>query len=137
MRHDRLFISDTGWNTYEEIDVGGPGANFGWPYYEGADGGRWLPRNNQYASTLPNSAAFYAAVDNGEGHDHGSVPRIRFIKHRCRAISSTWIVGGAGYLDGARYPDSLRKQLSIHQLRPRPHLLGRRKRPAGTFLPVD
>ena len=35
----RLFIADTGWNSWEEIDSGGPGANFGWPFYEGGDGG--------------------------------------------------------------------------------------------------
>ena len=35
----RLFIADTGWNSWEEIDSGGPGANFGWPFFEGDDGG--------------------------------------------------------------------------------------------------
>ena len=103
--NDRLFISDTGWNTCEEIDVGEAGANFGWPYFEGGDGGM-LPRNNQYASILPDSADFYAAVDSGEititapfrafAHQ-GSLPGYQF----------NVIVGGAGYLDGERYPDSL------------------------------
>lgn len=32
----RLFVTNTGWNSWEAIDIGGPGANFGWPFYEGA-----------------------------------------------------------------------------------------------------
>lgn len=34
----RLFIGDVGWTTWEEINTGDPGANFGWPYYEGGQG---------------------------------------------------------------------------------------------------
>ena len=34
-----MLITDTGWNSWEEINSGGPGANFGWPFYEGGDGG--------------------------------------------------------------------------------------------------
>jgi glucose/arabinose dehydrogenase len=30
-------IGDVGWNTTEEINVGGAGANFGWPCYEGRE----------------------------------------------------------------------------------------------------
>jgi len=30
-------ISDVGWNRWEEINTGDPGANFGWPYFEGPD----------------------------------------------------------------------------------------------------
>ena len=35
----RLFISNTGWNSWEEIESGHAGANFGWPYFEGGDNG--------------------------------------------------------------------------------------------------
>ncbi len=31
------FIGDVGWDTWEEIDHGPPGSNFGWPCYEGPD----------------------------------------------------------------------------------------------------
>ncbi len=31
----RLLIGDTGWTTEEELNVGIPGANYGWPYMEG------------------------------------------------------------------------------------------------------
>ena len=35
----RLFISNTGWYSWEEIESGHAGANFGWPYFEGGDNG--------------------------------------------------------------------------------------------------
>jgi glucose/arabinose dehydrogenase len=31
----KTYIGDVGWNTWEEINSGDPGSNFGWPYYEG------------------------------------------------------------------------------------------------------
>jgi PKD repeat protein len=31
------YFADVGWNTWEEIDRGVPGGNFGWPCYEGLD----------------------------------------------------------------------------------------------------
>lgn len=33
----RIFINDVGASTYEEINRGEAGANYGWPYYEGPD----------------------------------------------------------------------------------------------------
>ena len=30
-----IFFGDVGWNTWEEVNHGGAGANFGWPCYEG------------------------------------------------------------------------------------------------------
>ena len=59
----QLMITDTGWNTWEEINSGGPGANYGWPFYEGGDNGQ-IQQTNGYRS-LPEAAAFYAAVANG------------------------------------------------------------------------
>lgn len=54
----QLIITDTGWNNWEEINVGGAGANFGWPFYEGGDNGQNL-RTSGYQN-LPEAAAFYA-----------------------------------------------------------------------------
>lgn len=51
------FIGDVGWNTYEEINSG-YGANFGWPFYEGADTGN--QQTGGY-NALPEAAAFYAS----------------------------------------------------------------------------
>ncbi len=58
-----LLITETGWNSYEEINSGPPGANFGWPYYEGGDNGV-LSEAPGY-SDLPEAAAFYAEVAAG------------------------------------------------------------------------
>lgn len=33
-----LYVGDVGWNDWEEINRAGPGANFGWPCYEGGNG---------------------------------------------------------------------------------------------------
>ena len=33
-----MYIGDVGWETWEELNVGPPGANFGWPCYEGGNG---------------------------------------------------------------------------------------------------
>ncbi len=60
----RLFVSETGWYSYEEINTGGPGANFGWPYFEGSDQGA-IARTPIYEDTTP-AAAFYAAVARGD-----------------------------------------------------------------------
>ncbi|MEM8864314.1 MAG: carbohydrate-binding domain-containing protein [Planctomycetota bacterium] len=50
------YVSDVGWNTWEEINAG-RGQNFGWPFYEGGDG-----QNLQTGGyrDLPEAAAFYA-----------------------------------------------------------------------------
>lgn len=59
----QLFIADVGWFSYEEINTAGPGANFGWPFYEGVDGGtiNQAPGYNGH----PDAAAFYAEVAAG------------------------------------------------------------------------
>ncbi|PAX52696.1 PQQ-dependent sugar dehydrogenase [Brunnivagina elsteri] len=31
----KAYIGDVGWNSWEEINSGNPGSNFGWPYFEG------------------------------------------------------------------------------------------------------
>jgi len=33
-----VYIGDVGWNSWEELDVGPAGTNFGWPCYEGGNG---------------------------------------------------------------------------------------------------
>ncbi len=33
-----LYVGDVGWNSWEEIERAGAGANFGWPCYEGGNG---------------------------------------------------------------------------------------------------
>ena len=102
----RLFLSETGWNTYEEINSGGAGVNFGWPYYEGADGGT-SEVNAQYQALLPaESAAFIAAVTNG---DVDLQAPFRAFHHLTAepGFQFNAIVGGSGFIDGPNYPESL------------------------------
>jgi hypothetical protein len=54
-----LFLGDVGWYSWEEINTGSAGANFGWPYYEGGQGGVSL-RTPQYSDLLA-ARAFYDA----------------------------------------------------------------------------
>ena len=55
----KLFLGEVGWYSWEEINTGGAGANFGWPYYEGGQNGVSL-RTVQYQN-LPEAQAFYAS----------------------------------------------------------------------------
>ncbi|MEH1863116.1 MAG: PA14 domain-containing protein [Nostoc sp.] len=55
------YIGDVGFSTYEEVNVGKPGANFGWPFYEGgldANGNIVSLKQPVYASLDP-AKAFY------------------------------------------------------------------------------
>ncbi|MEM9827150.1 MAG: DUF4347 domain-containing protein [Planctomycetota bacterium] len=54
----QLYIGETGLSSFEEINTGGPGENFGWPYYEGSQGIN--QRTPQYRN-LPGASAFYAS----------------------------------------------------------------------------
>jgi glucose/arabinose dehydrogenase len=101
----RLFMTNTGWFSWEEIETGGPGANFGWPYFEGGDGGV-VQRTPGYQElpgdpTLdrPSAAAFYEAVANG---DIAITPAYRAFSHeeQGRAIVG---ISGPSYA-GSRYP---------------------------------
>ena len=59
-----LYIADVGWSSWEEINVGGPGANFGWPYFEGGQSGENL-MTPQHRDT-PEAQIFYSAVNAGD-----------------------------------------------------------------------
>lgn len=54
----KVFVGDVGWVTWEEIDIGAPGSNFGWPYFEGGNAGSL--RTDEYEN-LPQAQAFYAS----------------------------------------------------------------------------
>uniref|UniRef100_UPI001411A621 Calx-beta domain-containing protein n=1 Tax=Pseudanabaena sp. UWO311 TaxID=2487337 RepID=UPI001411A621 len=45
-------IGDVGWGSWEEINTGAPGSNFGWPYLEG-------PNQTASYQTLPQAVSFY------------------------------------------------------------------------------
>ena len=63
-QNGNLLISETGWNAYEEINSGPPGANYGWPFYEGGDNGIIIETDGY--KDLPEAAAFYDAVAAGD-----------------------------------------------------------------------
>ena len=71
-----VWFGDVGWNTWEEIDQGARGANYGWPCFEGngpAPGYSDMPvcqALSPAAVTLPYYT--YNHVDQGDGKDHGS-----------------------------------------------------------------
>lgn len=54
----QLYVGDVGWFRWEEINAAGPGANFGWPFYEG--GRDELVVNGNYLGT-PEADAFFAS----------------------------------------------------------------------------
>jgi|GEM_PF-1486687 len=54
----QVYVGEVGWSRWEEINAAAPGANFGWPYYEGGSGTNSPTRDYQ---DLPESQAFYAS----------------------------------------------------------------------------
>ena len=101
----RLFITDTGWHSYEEINQAGAGANFGWPFYEGGDLGSLL-KTPDYRD-LPEAAAFYQAVANG---DIDITAAYRAFAHAGAAPGFQFqtIVGGNAFPGSTSYPAELR-----------------------------
>jgi glucose/arabinose dehydrogenase len=97
----RLFITNTGWNSWEEIESGHAGANFGWPYFEGGDNGANLQTPGY--KDLAGAAAFYAAVANG---DIILTPAYRAFAHSESAPGYQLgaIVGIDGVYTGSVYP---------------------------------
>ena len=71
----QVYNGDTGWNTWEEVNTGPAGTNFGWPYYEGARGGNApteqfedLPRSQEfYANQSPVVAPIFALDHDNDG----------------------------------------------------------------------
>jgi hypothetical protein len=97
----RLFMSETGWYTYEEINVGGAGSNFGWPYFEGADLGNLHPTVDY--KDLPEASTFYHQVNDG---DIVITPAYRAFSHVDGApgFQVNAIVGASSIYAGYRYP---------------------------------
>ncbi len=100
-----LLITDTGWIDWEEINTGGPGANFGWPYYEGGDNGQLLETRGY--RDLPEAQAFYNAVAQGDAEVTAA---FRAFSHKSNdpGFQVQSIVGGNVIYDGDQYPDRLK-----------------------------
>lgn len=99
----QLFVGDVGWTQWEEINTGLPGANFGWPYYEGGNG--TLERTIDY-SNFPEAIAFYAS---------GAVvtPAVYGLNHSASGINA--IVLG-DFLTGETIPSEYRGDLLFNDL---------------------
>lgn len=97
-----LFISETGWYSYEEINSGEAGANFGWPFYEGGDAGQ-LEKTPVYRN-IDGADAFYAAVAAG---DIVVTPAYRGFSHNESdpGYEFNAIVGSSSIYTGDKYPD--------------------------------
>ena len=112
----RLFKSETGWFSYEEINSGGPTDNFGWPFFEGGDFGV-LERTPQYDSFVE-AADFYLDAENGTiDHPEAGVGFTSDLTAPFRAFSHAEddpgfrfqaIVGGESPYAGDVYPDVLK-----------------------------
>ena len=97
----RLLISNTGWYSWEEIESGPAGADFGWPYFEGGDNGTLL-RAPGYQD-FPSAAEFYRAVASGA---ITITPAYRAFAHDENApgFQIGAIVGVGTPYSGSRYP---------------------------------
>lgn len=100
----KVYLGDVGWYTWEEVNTGGPGANFGWPYFEGGVGGT----NSQTPGykDLASAQAFYTA------NTPVTAPLIG-LNHNTDGINA--IVLGDVYRGNA-YPDEFRGNLFFNDL---------------------
>lgn len=55
-----LYIGDVGWNTFEELNIGTKGANFGWPCREGGDANAGYPAPGKNCGTSGYTNPLYA-----------------------------------------------------------------------------
>lgn len=99
----QLYIGDVGWTQWEEVNAGAPGANFGWPFYEGGSGVNL--RTNQYQN-LPEAQVFYAS-------NQVATPAIYGLNHSATGINA--IVLGDVYT-GSTYPSEYQGDLFFNDL---------------------
>ena len=99
----RTVIGEVGWWSFEEINAGGAGANFGWPWFEGGDG--LLAPTPVYRETAA-GRAFYEAVAAGLVDP---VLALRAFAHEetVPGFQMQAVVGGAVVYTGDRYPTAL------------------------------
>ena len=100
---NQLFVGDVGWTLWEEINSAGPGANFGWPYYEGGNGESLRAPGYQF---LSEAEAFYATGEE-------TTPAILALNHTTDGINA--IVMGDVYT-GDAYPEEYRGDLFFNDL---------------------
>ncbi|HBJ38595.1 MAG TPA: sugar dehydrogenase [Planctomycetaceae bacterium] len=99
----RFYVGDVGWTRWEEINSAGPGANFGWPYFEG--GNSTSIRTGGYQD-LPAAQAFY-------GSGQTVVAPTLGLSHAATGINA--VVAGAVYR-GTAYPAQFQGNLFFNDL---------------------
>jgi|GEM_PF-2530111 len=99
-----VYTGDVGWFTWEEINVGEPGANFGWPFYEGGNGSNVRTPDYQF---LPEAEAFY-----GSEQDNVTPPLLG-LNHNTDNVNA--IVGGDIYRGNA-FPAEYQGDLFFNDL---------------------
>ena len=99
----QLYIGDVGWTQWEEVNAGEPGANFGWPYYEGGNGVSL--QTNRYRD-LPEAQTFYASGEE-------VTPAIYALNHSATGINA--IILGDVYT-GTTYPSTYQGDLFFNDL---------------------
>ena len=99
----QLYVGDVGWTQWEEVNAAGPGANFGWPFYEGGSGNNL--RTGIYQD-LPEAQAFYAS-------GQSATPAIYGLSHSADGINA--IVMGDIYR-GSAYPAEYQGNLFVNDL---------------------
>lgn len=102
-RDGQLYVGDVGWTNWEEINAGAPGANFGWPFYEGGSSGN--QPTIQY-STTPEAIAFYAS-------SHSALSPLISLNHSADNINA--LIAGDIYL-GSEYPSEYFGSLFFNDL---------------------
>jgi glucose/arabinose dehydrogenase len=101
----RLFLSDTGSDYWEEINVATRGGNFGWPFFEGGD--RGVSLKTPGFGELPAASAFYARIASGEAV---ATPAFRAFGHADSdpGFRLSCIVGAGAIYEGDAYPEEFR-----------------------------
>lgn len=99
----KVYVGDVGWTQWEEINAAEPGANFGWPYYEGGSGTSL--QTGGYRD-LSEAQAFYAS---GES----VTPSILALNHGTDGINA--IVLGDIYR-GNNFPEEYQGDLFFNDL---------------------
>jgi len=99
----QVYVGDVGWTQWEEINAAGPGANFGWPFFEGGSGNSL--QTGGYRD-LPEAQAFY---NSGQS----TTPSIFALNHAADGINA--IVMGDIYT-GTLYPEEYSGDLFFNDL---------------------
>ena len=94
-RNGRVIVGEVGNEKWEEINVGGPGANFGWPCYEG-----------------PNEAATYANCEAFKTGEWTMTPGVLSYEHTTKPQRGA-AIGGDLYL-GSSFPALYRGAYFYH-----------------------